>query len=157
MIQDLVKMSMHNNGHSTCSVSSLVLSHLTERGGQNELWKRNSPSPHTHTHMNTHATHTHTQHTHLCASLWWTVMCPLLQQWRHQCLVWWRCSQRLRQQALETGPPVFDEAWNSSAVTISAQQGQCDCKGVTHCVLLCTAIADYAKKCVDTGVGRCEG
>ena len=40
---------------------------------------------------------------------------------------------------------------DSSAVTISAQQGQCDCKDVARCVLLCTAIADYAEKCVDTG------
>lgn len=52
---------------------------------------------------------------------------------------------------------MFDEAWDSSSVTIGVQQGQCDCKGVTRCVLLCTAIADYAEKRVDPGVGRCEG
>ena len=43
-----------------------------------------------------------------------------------------------------------------------AQQGQCDCRDVARCVLLCTAIAEYAEKCLDTGCreawrGRCGG
>ena len=46
---------------------------------------------------------------------------------------------------------MLDEVGDSSAVTMSAQQGQCDCKDVTRCVLLCTAISDYVEKRVNTG------